>query len=416
MTDLRIWRSLDEVPADLGRTVVTIGNFDGVHLGHRHVIAGPGMAAASSTPPRGRGHLRPAPDGGAAPRARAAHADRHRATAPRCCTRPASTHVLVRAVQPRDRRPGRPSSSSSGSSSTPCTPPRSWWAPTSASAAAPPATSPPCGSSGERARLRRSRARPRRRPAGLVVDVRPHLPGRRRRRRRRRGARPSVRRPRDRRRAATSAAASSASRPPTCPTDGRTAAPADGVYAGWLRARHRASAYPAAISVGTNPTFDGERDRRVEAYVLDRDDLELYGVEVEVSFVERLRGMVRFDSRRGAGRDADGRRRRPRPRAAGAGLTRCPPGVRRRSAPPTCWRPRRGSASTACPTSSTTSGTEVTPAPAPAPVVLAAAGRWSRCWSVPSSGSLGLRGQRRRRSAGFTAGLVVARGASPLRR
>ena len=33
------WRSLDEVPADLGRTVVTIGNFDGVHLGHRHVIA-----------------------------------------------------------------------------------------------------------------------------------------------------------------------------------------------------------------------------------------------------------------------------------------------------------------------------------------------------------------------------------------
>ena len=35
--------------------------------------------------------------------------------------------------------------------------------------------------------------------------------------------------------------------------------------------------------------------RRVEAYVLDRTDLELYGVEVEVSFVEWLRGMVRFD-------------------------------------------------------------------------------------------------------------------------
>ncbi|MDP3891822.1 riboflavin kinase, partial [Nocardioides sp.] len=52
---------------------------------------------------------------------------------------------------------------------------------------------------------------------------------------------------------------------------------------------------PAAISVGTNPTFDGERERRVESYVLDRDDLELYGVEVEVLFVTRLRGMVRFD-------------------------------------------------------------------------------------------------------------------------
>ena len=56
------------------------------------------------------------------------------------------------------------------------------------------------------------------------------------------------------------------------------------------------SALPAAISIGTNPTFDGHRERRVESYVLDRDDLELYEVEVEVEFVERLRGMVRFDS------------------------------------------------------------------------------------------------------------------------
>ena len=35
---MRIWRSLDDVPSDLGRTVVVIGNFDGVHLGHRHVV------------------------------------------------------------------------------------------------------------------------------------------------------------------------------------------------------------------------------------------------------------------------------------------------------------------------------------------------------------------------------------------
>ena len=48
--------------------------------------------------------------------------------------------------------------------------------------------------------------------------------------------------------------------------------------------------------MGTNPTFDGERERRVESYVLDRTDLRLYGVEVEVSFVSRLRGMLRFDS------------------------------------------------------------------------------------------------------------------------
>jgi riboflavin kinase/FMN adenylyltransferase len=79
------------------------------------------------------------------------------------------------------------------------------------------------------------------------------------------------------------------------PTRDLTAAPADGVYAGWLRRLDTGERFPAAISVGTNPTFDGERERRVESYVLDRDDLELYDVEVEVSFVERIRGMVRFD-------------------------------------------------------------------------------------------------------------------------
>ncbi len=82
------------------------------------------------------------------------------------------------------------------------------------------------------------------------------------------------------------------------PTSGMRAAPADGVYAGWLRRLDdpERTLLPAAISVGTNPTFDGVRERRVESYVLDRDDLELYGVEVEVSFVARIRGMLRFDT------------------------------------------------------------------------------------------------------------------------
>ena len=35
---MRVWNSLDEVPTDLPRTVVTLGNFDGVHLGHRHIL------------------------------------------------------------------------------------------------------------------------------------------------------------------------------------------------------------------------------------------------------------------------------------------------------------------------------------------------------------------------------------------
>ncbi len=77
------------------------------------------------------------------------------------------------------------------------------------------------------------------------------------------------------------------------------AAPSDGVYAGRLTVLDGPDAgttYPAAISVGTNPTFAGERESRVESYVLDRTDLELYGRRVAVAFVDRLRGMRRFDS------------------------------------------------------------------------------------------------------------------------
>lgn len=81
------------------------------------------------------------------------------------------------------------------------------------------------------------------------------------------------------------------------PTSAGIAVPADGVYAGWLRRLDDPDAQPlpAAISVGTNPTFDGI-EHRVESYVLDRDDLELYDVPVEVTFVRRLRAQVRFDN------------------------------------------------------------------------------------------------------------------------
>ncbi len=75
------------------------------------------------------------------------------------------------------------------------------------------------------------------------------------------------------------------------------ACPADGVYAGWLTCLDTPGAQPmaAAISVGTNPTFDGS-ERRVETYVIDRTDLELYGCRIGVDFVHRLRGQVKFDS------------------------------------------------------------------------------------------------------------------------
>ena len=78
-----------------------------------------------------------------------------------------------------------------------------------------------------------------------------------------------------------------------------TAIPADGVYAGWLLTLDLDGAeterWPAAISVGTNPTF-GAGARTVEAYALDRDDLDLYGMHAAIDFTARLRGTVRFDS------------------------------------------------------------------------------------------------------------------------
>ncbi len=77
-----------------------------------------------------------------------------------------------------------------------------------------------------------------------------------------------------------------------------TAIPADGVYAGWLVCdsdRYPDARWPAAISIGTNPTFDGA-ERTVEAYALDRDDLDLYGEHVGVDFAERIRDTVKFES------------------------------------------------------------------------------------------------------------------------
>lgn len=73
------------------------------------------------------------------------------------------------------------------------------------------------------------------------------------------------------------------------------AVPCDGVYAGWTTRLDRMDAkpWPAAISVGNNPTFPGEA-HQVEPYVLDRDDLELYGVEIGIDFAERLRGQIAY--------------------------------------------------------------------------------------------------------------------------
>lgn len=74
------------------------------------------------------------------------------------------------------------------------------------------------------------------------------------------------------------------------------AVPGDGVYAAWFRASGEPGRWwPSAVSVGTNPTF-GVAGRRVEAYVIDAPDgYDIYGQVVDVDFVERIRPMVRFD-------------------------------------------------------------------------------------------------------------------------
>jgi riboflavin kinase / FMN adenylyltransferase len=82
-------------------------------------------------------------------------------------------------------------------------------------------------------------------------------------------------------------------------TPPHTAIPADGVYAGWLSSLaldgSQVERWPAAISIGTNPTFDGA-EQTVEAYALDRDDLDLYGLHVATDFTALLRPTLKFSS------------------------------------------------------------------------------------------------------------------------
>lgn len=91
-----------------------------------------------------------------------------------------------------------------------------------------------------------------------------------------------------------------------------SAVPDDGIYAGRLiRGRGaKTTSWPAAISIGTNPTFDGQA-LSVEAFVLDFDE-DLYGEHVGFEFVQRLRGTERFESREAlvAAIDEDVRRTR----------------------------------------------------------------------------------------------------------
>lgn len=72
------------------------------------------------------------------------------------------------------------------------------------------------------------------------------------------------------------------------------AIPADGVFAAWLIRDKDGDRLPAAVSIGTNPSFAGQ-DRRVEAYVIDFDE-DLYGEHVALDFIARLREMRTYQT------------------------------------------------------------------------------------------------------------------------
>jgi riboflavin kinase / FMN adenylyltransferase len=299
--DPRIWRSLAEIPADLGRTVVVIGNFDGVHLGHQHVIREARAAADAAAADAGV-------EAGSIPVV-AVTFDPH----PMAVLRPEHAPTALTDLATRARLLA--GAGVDDVLAIPFDRDIAAWSPHefaervlrdglhAAVVVVGANFRYGARAAGDVASLAASGEELGFRAVGVALDGGPQV-----------WSSTYVR---------TCLAAGDAAgaaealgRPfavrgevvrgdrrghelgyPTAnvPTSGMTAAPADGVYAGWLRRLDTGETYPAAISVGTNPTFEGERERRVEAYVLDRDDLELYDVLVEVSFVERIRGMVRFE-------------------------------------------------------------------------------------------------------------------------
>src|SRR5262249_39681875 len=69
--------------------------------------------------------------------------------------------------------------------------------------------------------------------------------------------------------------------------DDRLVIPGQGVYAAF------ANGHPAAVNVGVRPTFESGRGVLIESYLIDREE-DLYGRNLRVAFVARLRGEKRF--------------------------------------------------------------------------------------------------------------------------
>lgn len=74
--------------------------------------------------------------------------------------------------------------------------------------------------------------------------------------------------------------------------------PADGVYAAWYQRENAdglSEPFPAAVNIGRRPTFyENAPVSLVEAHLLDVDAIDLYGEQARLSFVRRLRGERKF--------------------------------------------------------------------------------------------------------------------------
>lgn len=69
--------------------------------------------------------------------------------------------------------------------------------------------------------------------------------------------------------------------------------PDDGIYAAWARLNGRGPQWEATASVGANPTFGGDRRRRLEVHLHDVDQ-DLYGQRLSIELVAMLRPTLRF--------------------------------------------------------------------------------------------------------------------------
>jgi riboflavin kinase/FMN adenylyltransferase len=78
------------------------------------------------------------------------------------------------------------------------------------------------------------------------------------------------------------------------PSIGDQLLPADGIYAGFVRL-FDGRTFRTAISIGTNPTTDTDGGRKIEAYIMDHFDENIYGQRINLEFTQKIRDVIKFN-------------------------------------------------------------------------------------------------------------------------